>query len=222
MIAAQRWYFDDLKAGVTFTLADPLVLTVRTRHAESWYSSRAGSRQDRDALWDTAIQEAFGLTGGSYNDSEHIWLYFLDADLPKIPAQGTSGVALLLRQDVSSLVGLEPDCRTVGTIAHELGHAFGLLHPPDCDSHRKRDSDVECQSMSYLGDRQFPFTQYMDQERETLLHSRVFSAIEPAARRWSVPGEEREGIWRYPDFGCRPPPMQRKPKEAQSIAHGFS
>lgn len=181
VIAAQRWYFDDLKSGVTFTLADPLVVTVQTRHPESWYSSRAANESDREKLWYAAVDEAFGLTGGAYDDDQHIWLYVLDADLPKIPAQGTSGAALLLRKEVSNLVGLEPDCQTVGTIAHELGHAFGLLHPPDCDSHRKDDDDLECQSLSYLGGYQFPLTEFMPDEREKLLRNRAFAAVEPVS-----------------------------------------
>jgi len=181
MIAAQRWYFDELKSGVTFTLAVPLVRTIQTRHPQSWYSSSTGKNDDREALWSAAVNEAFGLTGGSYNDPEHIWLYVLDADLPKVPAQGTSGVALLLGNEVSSVVGLEPDCSTVGTIVHELGHAFGLKHPPDCDAHRKDDSDPECQSMSYLGGFQFPFAQFMPDEREKFLRSSAFATAEPTA-----------------------------------------
>jgi astacin (peptidase family M12A) len=105
----------------------------------------------------------------------------LDVDLPKIPPQGTSGAALLLRKEVSNLVGLEPDCHTVGTIAHELGHAFGLLHPPDCDSHRKDDEDLECQSLSYLGGYRFPLTEFMPDEREKLLRNRAFAAVEPVS-----------------------------------------
>lgn len=182
VIAAQRWYFDELKSGVTFTLADPLVRTVTTRHPESWYSSRAGSENDREELANAALEEAFSLTGGSYDDPEHVWLYVLDADLPKIPAQAASGVVLLLlRREVSNLVGLEPDCPTVGTIAHEMGHAFGLEHPPDCDSHRKNADDPESQSVSYLGGYRFPFAGFMPEEREKLLQSRALVTTEPVA-----------------------------------------
>lgn len=179
MTAVQRWYFDELKSSVTFGFADPLVRMVHTRHPERWYNASAGKQDNREALWNATIDEAFSLTGGSYNDPEHVWLYFLDADLPAIPAQGTSGVTLLLREEVSNLVGLQPRCYTIGTIAHELGHAFGLKHPPDCDSHKKSDTDVECESMSYLGGNDFPNAEFLPEERDRLLRSPAFAAVVP-------------------------------------------
>ena len=128
------------------------------------------------------MAEAFALTGGSYNDSRYVWVYFLDADLPKMP-QGGGGVALLLRQDIVPQVGMQPSCLTMGAIAHELGHAFGLPHPPDCESHRKLDGEPECSSMSYLGCYHFPYARFQPEERERLLRSRVFAAMEPEAAR---------------------------------------
>src|SRR5579863_522202 len=179
--SVQRWYFDQLASRETFGLADPLVETVHTRHPESWYSASAGKWDDREALWAAAIHEAFSLTGGSYNDPDHIWLYFLDADLPRIPAQGTSGVALLLRDDIYDLIGLQPSCQAIGTIAHELGHAFGLKHPRECDSHEKPDSSPECASVSYLGGYNFPDSGFLGPERDQLLRSSAFANVTPAA-----------------------------------------
>jgi hypothetical protein len=179
--AAQRWYFDELNQGVTFGLADPLMDTVRTRHPESWYRSAAGQANNREALWSATIHDAFALTGGSYDDPRYIWVYFLDADLPGIPEQGTSGVALLLRGDILNLTGDHPRCGTVGTIAHELGHAFGVDHSPDCDSHRKNDSEPECRSMSYLGEDSFPFAHFLPDEQHRLLGVRAMVPKQPEA-----------------------------------------
>ncbi|HLG99036.1 MAG TPA: hypothetical protein VKX49_22180 [Bryobacteraceae bacterium] len=181
VVSVQRWYFDRLGSRKTFALADPLVETVKTRHSENWYAASAGKRDDREALWSAAVHEAFTLTGGSYNDPRHVWLYFLDADVPRVPAQGTSGVALLLRDDIRSLLGTEPSCMAAGTIAHELGHAFGLKHPRQCDSHEKPDSAPECESVSYLGGYNFPNSGFLPPERDRLLQNSAFASVSPAA-----------------------------------------
>jgi hypothetical protein len=179
--SVQRWYFDQLAVHETFKLADPLVETVRTRHPESWYSDSAGKWNDRELLWDAAMKDAFRLTGGSYDDPQHIWLYFLDADLPRIPAQGTSGVALLLRENISNLVGMQPSCEAIGTIAHELGHAFGLKHPPECESQSADAWSPECQSVSFYGGHHFPYSGFLPNERTELLRNSAFASATPQA-----------------------------------------
>jgi tetratricopeptide (TPR) repeat protein len=181
LIATQRWYFDELQHGVTFALANPQVDTVQTAHTESWYRSAAGKGDDRAALWRATIEEAFKLTGGSYNDRRYVWVYFLDADLPAVPPQGTSGVTLFLRDDILNLAGPRAKCATIGTLAHEIGHALGVHHPPDCESHQKEDSERECASMSYTGDLNFPHARFLPQERSRLLRNPTFVAIKPEA-----------------------------------------
>jgi hypothetical protein len=180
LVAAQRYYFNELQNRVTFALADPLVATVHTGHPESWYISAARNR-NRKAVWHGTIEEAFSLTGASYNDSRYVWVFFLDADLPDIPPQGTSGVTLLLRSDILNQLGLQSSCKTVGALAHELGHAFGLEHPSDCDTHRKYDGEPECRSLSYLGGYSFPNTNFLQEERDQLLRSPAFVKVEPEA-----------------------------------------
>src|SRR5580704_4197325 len=71
LVAAQRYYFNELQNRVTFALADPLVATVHTRHPESWYTS-AGRNLNREAVWNQTIEEAFSLTGASYDDSRYV------------------------------------------------------------------------------------------------------------------------------------------------------
>ncbi|HTB16290.1 MAG TPA: hypothetical protein VK752_32205 [Bryobacteraceae bacterium] len=182
LVAAQLWYFNDLGKGVTFGLANPLVETVRLAHPEKWYRARAAARTDRETLWQVTLdEEAFAMTGGSYDHARYTWVYFLDANLPEIPSQGTDGVALLLRSDIINMLGRQPSCWTVGGIAHELGHAYGLQHPADCDSHRIPDADPACASMSYLGGDRFPHSAFLASDREMLLRNRAFVPMKPEA-----------------------------------------
>ncbi len=179
MTGVQRWYFNQLAVRQTFKLAEPLVKTVQTKHSESWYLDAAGKWDNREALWKSTMSEAFGLTGGYYNDGQHIWLYFLDANLPRIPAQGGSGVALLLRDEIDGVAGLQPSCHTMGTIAHELGHAFGLEHPAACETDPRKAYSPECQSVSYYGGHHFPYAGFSPEERTQLLRSSAFAPVTP-------------------------------------------
>jgi hypothetical protein len=182
LLTTQRWYFDELQKGVTFALADPLVETVQTEHPEDWYRSATGHRGDREALWNAAVGEASALVGNPFDRGRYVWVYFLDVDLPEIPAQGTGGEVLLLRREIDNIIDPPARCETDGTIAHELGHAFGVDHPEFCDSTTRDESQPACASMSYSGSYDFPHARFMPEERSRLLHNSAFLSIEPAQR----------------------------------------
>jgi hypothetical protein len=121
-----------------------------------------------------------------FNDPEDVWVFYIDAD----PAcgqgvGGTSGVALLPANDLRGLVG-EPNvppcpgdspdtggvCRWIGGLGHELGHAFGLPHPPGCDQGM---CDEEAYlSLMYVGYVFYPDTYFLEEDKTRLEASPFF------------------------------------------------
>lgn len=143
----QRFYLDEMGNGKTFRLHDPVVEVFTTTHTAEWYSRNI---EEVYGSWDDAMSDGTALTGGGFNDPENLWVFYIDADNGCGQAGGAAinGVAVLPANDLRGLAGEElnptcpddppfwydyPPCRWVGGLGHELGHAFGLPHPPGCD-----------------------------------------------------------------------------------------
>jgi hypothetical protein len=144
----QAWFSTALGTGETFTLANPTVAVYRTEHDASSYATTPAGTDPSLWFWYNATTDGFALTGGSFNDPDDVWIFYIDA----APAcgQATGGaasVALLPANDLRGLAG-EPTispctgaveayqgpCRWVGGLGHELGHALGLPHPAACEA----------------------------------------------------------------------------------------
>jgi hypothetical protein len=147
IIHIQGWYRHQMRDGTTFALHDPIIELVRASKPAAWYSAHdrdPGAAPSQMWFWNNAVDEAFRLTGGKYNDPNNIWLYCIDSELGYGQyIGGIQGVALFEARDLLGLAGRmmpsrSPDGPPVtpgnnrGGMAHELGHAFGLPHPPEC------------------------------------------------------------------------------------------
>jgi hypothetical protein len=132
----QIFYQSQLGTGKTFAIAYPVVQVIKTAHPTTYYQTNPSGQGFALDFWANATSDGFALTGGGFYSQSDVWLYYIDADpLPGQVVGGTSGVAVLPAGDVRGLSGqsTEPLCRWVGGLGHELGHAFGLPHPPACD-----------------------------------------------------------------------------------------
>lgn len=141
----QVWYYHALGLKRTFTLHDPIVEVYHTSHNMIWYSTHPNGS---DYYWNNVIDEGIALTGRSSYDPNNIWVHYIDAN-PACEGQcggcGTTGLVVISANDLKGLAGYQidtscpnvwriyPPCRYVGGLGHELGHAFGLSHPPPCD-----------------------------------------------------------------------------------------
>ena len=185
----QVWFRNEMGDGTTFRLNRRAVEVVQTSHVAAWYRTNPAGEY---ALWfwNNVLTDAFALTGAMFFDPNNIWIFYIDSD----PAcgqliGGTSGVALLPANDLRGLAG-EPNiptcasdppdtagtCRWVGGLGHELGHALGLPHPPECED---SDPNTVCPSnaLLWLGYITYPDTFLLDEDRSILTQSPFFSPV---------------------------------------------
>ena len=189
IVHLQAFYQGQLGSGFAFSLHSPVVEVFQTSHVASFYST--GGNATQTGFWTSVLGDGFALSGGGFNDPNYRWIYYVDAD--PICGQvtgGTSGVALLPANDLRGLtgqpnvppcVGQPPDlngpCRWVGGLGHELGHAFGLTHPPGCD--QGTCTEFARHSLMYLGYIDYPNTYFLDDDKSALLATGFFSVLSP-------------------------------------------
>jgi hypothetical protein len=189
------WYGKQMPLQRTFDIADPAVHVVSLSNPAAWYAENP-----RAALftqfWENVLSDAFALTGGDFNDPQNIWAYYIDADpaCGQCGGCGTSGVLVIGANDLRGFTGQpwQPTCpgdfdtggpaRFIGGLGHELGHAFGLPHPPGCDQ-----GSAECDhaALMWNGFRQYPDT-YLRVDEIAVLNRSPFFMLPPSARRRAV------------------------------------
>jgi hypothetical protein len=171
----QRFYLDQLNNGQTFQLQDPIVEVKSSSHETSWFSTNPASDNSALNLWFNSINDA----SAQFFDPDYIYVIYVDVHAPGQATGGGGGIALLPQEDILGMIGQSTSnpnvCRWVGGLGHELGHAFGLPHPPECDSHQSPDSSFPCQSLMYLGYLTYPET-YLLHENVTDLYESPFMA----------------------------------------------
>lgn len=185
--AIQSWYARQM-GGKTFGLSSPGVWVVPLPHDAEWYSTNDAGTKLFTQFWANTLNDAFPLTGGSFNDPENVWAYYIDADsiCGQCGGCGTSGVLVIGKNDLRGLTNepritvcenQTPDNgplgRWIGGLGHELGHAFGLPHPPGCN-----DGSQPCDyyALMWNGFRVYPDTYLREDEKPILDTSPFFDA----------------------------------------------
>ena len=117
-----------------------------------------------------------------------VWVVYADVthtcNAPGRLGAGLQGLTMLARQDLEGLAGMSPifdDCgpdvtrpvgRWIGGLGHELGHAFGLPHPPGCDA---GSPTCDGSALMWAGYANYPNTHLRAEEKATLLASPFFT-----------------------------------------------
>ncbi|MBW3671749.1 MAG: hypothetical protein KY432_08780 [Acidobacteria bacterium] len=194
----RSWYWREVNQGKTFRFSTPTVHVVALPHDADYYKNNpAGDRFVQ--FWNNVLEDAFALTGGSFNDPLNVWAYYIDADpaCGQCGGCGTSGVLLVSANDLRGLAeepriapcpDEEPDTgpvgRWIGGLGHELGHAFGLPHPPGCDEGAP---SCDYSALMWNGFRQYPNTYLREDEKAFLSESPFFIPALPRLRSTSRP-----------------------------------
>ncbi|MEN9799420.1 MAG: hypothetical protein RL653_3116 [Pseudomonadota bacterium] len=178
--------------GRTFAIVDEPVIRVVpvNRTAAGFNTPPPGSASSTTTFQDNAVSEAFAAVGGNFAQPRRAWIIYVDAE----PACGSlyggaavpggTGVAVLPAHDILGLLGqagtdtctgaprpVEPVCRWVGGLGHELGHALGVPHPTGCDAGL---SSCDAGDLMWLGYTQYPNTAWNAEDRARLAQNPLF------------------------------------------------
>ena len=170
----QAWYTTQL-GGATFDLFASQPDTCALPQPAAFYGVDPWGKVSADARRCGPVQ-----TGGA----QFVWVLYADVvhscNAPGRLGAGTLGLTIMGREDFEGLIGNQPtnDCgftdrsqpgRYTGGAGHELGHAFGLQHPPGCDGGL---ASCDANALMWSGYSRYPNTYLRDEEKALLRASR--------------------------------------------------
>ena len=187
IVDLQSW-FRQQTGGLTFSLYDATPEQCQLSETADYYD------QDTWPKVLVGVQHCAPVQG---HTSSFTWVVY--ADLERVCGArgrlgaGGPGLTMLPREDLEGLIGNKlgyygvcgggpwpgPVTRWIGGLGHELGHAFGLLHPPGCDEGPPPMCDHNALIASGYGD--YPDSYLRHDDKEALLRS-PFVGWDPSHR----------------------------------------
>lgn len=188
----QDWYRRQLD-GPVFTLYGLQVDHCRLTQPADYYLADSYAKVLQDARRCLPVRLA---------DTTTTWVLYADVghgcDLPGRLGVGSPGVTIMGQEDLQGLNDeprINDGCREVpkltlgrwrGGGGHELGHAFGLPHPPGCDANA---ADCDRNALMWSGYSNYPNTYLRDDNKATLRSSPFFGIQQrPASLQWDADG----------------------------------
>jgi len=193
LLTLRNWYRSEL-GQYSPTLPQspmPLVQVLALNNPASFYGTNNPGGAAYLYFWNNVLQEVMPRVGAQFNDPANAWVFFVDAPAGcgQLSGGGTSGIAVMSHNDLRGLLGhvfLECDGtpnpgltytpqRWIGGQGHELGHAYGLPHPPGCDDGLPScDYNALMWAGFYTG---FPQTTYLRADNISTLLSGTYVAL---------------------------------------------
>jgi hypothetical protein len=176
MVSLQTWYSGQL-SGKTFTLFAPQPEICQLPRPADYYAIDS---------WSKILADVQACAPVTYGPSSFAWVLYVDVvhacNAPGRLGAGAVGLTMLPRQDMDGLIGAPvfDDCGTqyflgpnryIGGAGHELGHAFGLPHPPGCDAGLPT---CDFNALMWAGYSFYPGTYLRPEEKQFLLATPFF------------------------------------------------
>ena len=198
VLGVQSWYHEQLN-GLTFSLADTVPEHCAMAQPSDFYGRYS---------WDRVVDSVQHCAPVSQGTSYFTWIIYADVMDECGPfelgfdrlGRGGNGLTILAREDLAGLVDEDAGHRACwngelqhpvdaaygrweGGLAHELGHAFHLIHPPGCDEYLPH-----CDEPALMagGSNEYPDAYLRFDEKETLLRSLFIEGAKPSAGRESA------------------------------------
>jgi FG-GAP-like repeat len=202
------FYREQLGSNYEFTLNDPIVEVYFTSHDTAWYQNNPNTSVS-SRFWNNVVNDGKALTGATDNSTDK-WLFYIDAD----PLCGQLGGAaqvngpfgVLPANDLRGLTGQQniPTCsnepadnggrfRWIGGLGHELGHTFGLPHPPGCGgsgpNYGCTGGQTAATSLMWVGYALYPNTHLLPSDKITCINSGFFTHPGIASKPFDFDGD---------------------------------
>lgn len=170
----QSWYLSQV--GKTFSIANATPEICHLPSAASEYLVNT---------WDKLLTDVQPCANVTFSSKHADWLVYAAVDHTCNAAgpigEGEAGLAILGIQDLNGLIGQPvsecgqsfdyPPSRWIGGAGHELGHSFGLPHPPGCDAGKPT---CDYNALMWAGYVNYPNTYLRPDEITSLLKSPYF------------------------------------------------
>ena len=188
-----QWWYRDQMGGPVFSLYSFTPDECQLPRDEAYYLDNTYSKVVSDT------QRCQPIRSGS--NPTTAWVLYVDllhgCNAPGRLGVGSPGLTIMGRGDLQGLASLpvQGDCgpetgfgvgRYIGGAGHELGHAFGLPHPPGCDANG---AACDHRALMWSGYSAYPDTYLRDDDKQKLAASPFFSAS--VQRLWDSFGMPR-------------------------------
>ena len=191
------WYQQQLD-GLTFSLNSPIPETCQLSEPADFYGRYS---------WQKIINGVQHCAPVAHGASTFVWIVYADVEHECGPyeqgynqlGRGGDGVTIVGSWDLDGLVGEdgevgdpcwhddppdEPVGRWFGGIAHEVGHAFGLPHPPGCDEGLPT---CDFPALMQVGYAVYPDTYLRDDDKAALRGSPFITPHDPLLQPPAIP-----------------------------------